>query len=485
VRAQLNALRAAADGRTARIVCQVFDENDGLPRADFISSRQPVCALDAQGRLWFATTKGVVMADPASLALNDAPPPVYVEGISFYRPAGSGANGAVGRQSSEEILSQLRGPFKGRLSLPAGSRRIEVHYSALSYVAPEKMRFQVKLEPGDADWHELGGRRVAYFYDLLPQDYVFRVRAANNDSVWNLTGASLAFTVQPFFWETWWFRVVALATLASLGGVAGWRHRHMKQLRVLAELEQNLRHQADLAHVARVSTLGELASSLAHELNQPLGAIMRNAEAGELFLQDPSPDLDELRALLADIRKDDQRAGAVIDRMRGLIKRRESERTLLDLNLLAGEVFSLVRFEAETRRVELTLEIAPGLPSVQGDRVQLQQVLLNLLLNAMDAVSGNPLVRRLVSMGARLVGERVEVNVSDNGHGISAENLRRVFEPFFTSKPNGLGLGLPISRGIIEAHGGRLWVENNPTGGTTFRFSLPVAKGGVRGISDP
>jgi two-component system sensor kinase FixL len=248
-----------------------------------------------------------------------------------------------------------------------------------------------------------------------------------------------------------------------------------KQAEAEALLQRN-----ELAHMARVSTMGELASSLAHELNQPLGAIMRNAEAAELFLQDPLPDLEEVRAILTDIRKDDQRAGAVIDRVRGLIKRREVERRPLDLNLLAGEVVTLVRPDAELRRVRLALETDPSLPPVQGDRVQLQQVLLNLVLNAMDALKDNPPASRLVTVGTRPAGERVEVAVSDTGHGISAENLPRLFEPFFTSKPNGLGLGLVISRSIIEAHGGKLWAENNPDGGATFHITLPVARGEER-----
>ena len=234
----------------------------------------------------------------------------------------------------------------------------------------------------------------------------------------------------------------------------------------------------ELAHIARVSTMGQLASSLAHELNQPLSAILRNAEAAELFLQESSPDLDEVRAILADIRKDDQRAGEVIDRSRALIKRREVERGLLDVNLLAGEVVALVRTDAEARRVRLALETDPALPPVLGDRVQLQQVLLNLLLNAMDAVKDNPPAKRRVAVRARPASTTVEVTVSDEGHGIPVDELPRVFEPFFTSKPNGLGMGLVISRSIIEAHRGRLWAENNPAGGAMFTFALPAAEGG-------
>jgi len=241
------------------------------------------------------------------------------------------------------------------------------------------------------------------------------------------------------------------------------------------------RQRNELAHVTRVSTVGQLAASLAHELNQPLGAILRNAEAGELFLHDPAPDLDELRAILADIRQDDQRAGAVINRMRALMKQRDPERHRLDLRLVVDDLFALVNADAEKRRVRLALETDPALPPVPGDRVQLQQVVLNLLLNAMDALEATPPARRLVTVRARPVGATVEVAVSDTGPGIPADTLSRVFEPFFTTKPAGLGMGLAISRNIIEAHGGRLWADSNEAGGATFTLTLPVVEGGEGG----
>jgi PAS domain S-box-containing protein len=244
------------------------------------------------------------------------------------------------------------------------------------------------------------------------------------------------------------------------------------------QAEQEIaRQRNELAHVTRVSTVSQLASSIAHELNQPLGAILRNAEAGELFLQDPSPDLDEVRAILADIRKDNQRAGAVIDGMRALMKQRQVERRRLDLDLLADKTVALVQPDAERRRVRLAREADRALTPVHGDQVQLQQVLLNLLLNAMEALDDNPSARRLVTVRTRSTGSMAEVSVSDSGCGISEDELLRVFEPFFTSKVNGLGMGLAISRSIIEAHRGRLWAENNATGGTTFAFTLPIAKG--------
>jgi two-component system sensor kinase FixL len=163
--------------------------------------------------------------------------------------------------------------------------------------------------------------------------------------------------------------------------------------------------------------------------------------------------------------------------MRALMKRREVQRQRLDLGIISGEVVALVRPDAELHRVRLGLESSPALPPVQGDPAQLQQVVLNLLLNAMDALSDNPPGSRLVTVRVRPMGSIVEVAVSDNGHGIAADKLPRLFEPFFTSKPNGLGMGLAISRDIIQAHGGRLWAENNAAGGARFTFALPVAEG--------
>ncbi len=235
------------------------------------------------------------------------------------------------------------------------------------------------------------------------------------------------------------------------------------------------RHREELAHAGRVSAMGQLASALAHELNQPLGAILRNAEAAELFLQADPPDLHELAAILADIRKDDRRAGEVIDRMRALLKRRESQWSDLDLNVLAEDVASLVRPDAETRKVKVALDLAPAKLSVRGDRVQVQQVLLNLLLNSMDAMSGSAREDRRISVGSRVADGQAEIAVRDTGDGISPENLKRLFEPFFTTKPNGMGMGLAISQTIIQAHVGRITAENNPDGGATFRITLPVA----------
>jgi two-component system sensor kinase FixL len=183
-----------------------------------------------------------------------------------------------------------------------------------------------------------------------------------------------------------------------------------------------------------------------------------------------------LRSIIVDIRQDDQRAGGVIDRLRRLLKRRDIEMQALDAGKLADEILPLVRSDALVRHVAMELQSAPGLPLVRGDRVQLQQVLLNLTMNAMDAVVGSPPDKRRVQLRVGHDGGGfVAVAVSDSGPGIPADKLNRLFEPFFTTKPEGMGLGLSICRTIIEAHGGRISAVNNAGGGATFCFTVPVA----------
>jgi len=246
--------------------------------------------------------------------------------------------------------------------------------------------------------------------------------------------------------------------------------------RAEAELE---RQRAELAHFARVSTVGQLTMALAHELNQPLGAILRNAEAAEILLRREPPDLEETRAILADIRKDDQRAGAVIDRLRGLLKPGSSQSLPVEVGALIQETVALVWHDAVSRQVKLTADLAPQLPPVRGDRVQLQQVLLNLVLNGMDAMSEVPAASRSLVLRAGIVeGNQVEVVVTDCGAGFPEAVLAHAFEPFVTTKPKGLGMGLAISKTIIEAHGGTIRLQNNAGAGAAVTITLPAEKAG-------
>jgi signal transduction histidine kinase len=245
------------------------------------------------------------------------------------------------------------------------------------------------------------------------------------------------------------------------------------------ELEaQRLRQ--DLTHIGRVSALGELTASLAHELNQPLTAILSNAQVAECLLAAPAPNLEEVREILRDIVTDDRRATEVIRRLRALVKKGGLEFVLLDLNELVREVARLMQSDAIGRGISLGLELAADLPTVRGDRVQLQQVVLNLVLNGLDAMHESGAGQRtLIIRTARDVADAVAVSVQDAGTGIDEKNVDQLFHPLFTTKTEGLGMGLAIARTIVDAHGGRLSAANNVTAGATFQFSLPVSREGA------
>jgi PAS domain S-box-containing protein len=241
-----------------------------------------------------------------------------------------------------------------------------------------------------------------------------------------------------------------------------------------AELELR-RQQEELAHVARVSTMGELASSLAHELNQPLAAIMANAQAAQRSLARNAAGTDELREILADIVEDSRRAAGVIQRTRSLMKRETPAFTALDLDAVIRDVVTLVHGAAVRHHVSIVIDVAPGLPLVRGDRIQVQQVMLNLLLNAFDSMAQCPPWDRQVAIRTARCDERtVSVTCADRGTGVGPDLLDGNFPAFSTTKREGLGVGLSISQSIVKAHGGRLWAENNPDRGASFSFTLPA-----------
>ena len=242
--------------------------------------------------------------------------------------------------------------------------------------------------------------------------------------------------------------------------------------------EAELQHQREeLAHLTRVSTIGELSTSVAHELNQPLGAILSNAEAAEMFLAAEPPALDEVRSILADIRKDDQRASDVIHRMRNLLRKQEPSLQALDINEAVGEILKLLSIDASARKVAMKFEGTPGLPRVWSDRVHLQQVVLNLVLNGMEVMGEISEERRRLNVRTgRGANGTVKVAVSDCGAGVPIDRLPKLFEPFFSTKKNGMGMGLSIARTIVEAHHGQIWAENNVDIGATFFFTVPIAK---------
>jgi signal transduction histidine kinase len=296
---------------------------------------------------------------------------------------------------------------------------------------------------------------------------------------WNISESSLPEGSQirlrePTFLEQYrWQSTAIFAALFIQAGLIVFL-LHERHLRHSAEAESRNR-MSELAHANRQATAGELSSSIAHELNQPLGSILANAETAEMILKTERPDLEEIREILADIKRDDQRAGEVIRRLRGYLTRTPFETKDIDLNQIMGEAFKFLSVQASARNIALYLQTAPGTLRIKGDPVQLQQVILNLVVNSMDAMATIPYGRTVIGRTELNGGSTVEISISDSGPGIPPDKLSQVFDPFYTTKDQGMGIGLSIARTIILAHKGRIWAENQSGGGAAFHFTLPLA----------
>jgi signal transduction histidine kinase len=469
VRGEREQLEAAADDPYKVAHCQLLGVEDGLSTTEMSGGRQPVCGSDGSGRLWFATRKGVAMVDPACFRVNDVPPQVRIEGVWYTSAARDSA-----RTDRRASLEEATLPSSGRLTLEPGCRRLEFRYTALSFADPHQVRFQVRMSGLDDVWRDVGEDRATSYNDVAPGVYEFRVRAANNDGVWNEVGASLPLRVEAFFWETGLFRAGVGAFLILSGALVTWwlASNHLSRMRERLELQTQ---RTELAHLSRVTMLGELSGSLAHELNQPLTAILSNAQAAQRYLARDPVEVGEVREILTDIVAQDKRAGEVIHRLRALLKKGEVRHEPLDIGKVVREVLWLMRSDLINHGVEATVELPEKLPGVNGDRVQLQQVLLNLLMNGCDAMSELPAEEKHICVRAQVEGKLVRVSVRDRGCGISTDQAERIFEPFFTTKPNGMGLGLAVCRTIMRSHRGDLSAEASKGGrGATFSFTLPA-----------
>ena len=286
-------------------------------------------------------------------------------------------------------------------------------------------------------------------------------------------GSQLYFQA-PTTWELYRWQIMLVAavilTQAALISVLVLE----RQRRHYAEVQARTRS-AELAHINRYSMAGELTASIAHEINQPLASILANIEAAELSIRSLTPDVNEIKEILADIRRDDERASQVIQRLRSLLKKAPFELTDIDLNQIGRETVQFLSALASARKVVLDSAISVVPLPIRGDRIQLQQVILNLVVNAMDAVSHVPSEGRRITIQTARNENCAEISVTDAGPGILLPRLEDVFEPFFSTKPQGMGMGLSIARTIVEAHNGRIWAENKARGGATFRIQLPLA----------
>jgi signal transduction histidine kinase/ligand-binding sensor domain-containing protein len=438
-----------------KVTARVFDASDGvrvLP--DYPVSVFPRVTKGLDGRIWFTDFDGVSVIDPHHLPRNTLPPPVYIEQVTADQKTYDPASG---------------------LKLPALTRYLAIDYSALSLAAPEKVHFRYRLEGFDKAWREVINVRQAQYTNLPPGPFRFHVIASNNDGVWNTVGDALDFTIAPAWWQTNWFRVAAVLTAGALFGGGSWLRARAVARRQEAERRlHDLR--LELAHATRVSGMGQLTASIVHEVRQPLFGIVTNAGVLLRMLSAEHLDIDGLKAAAQFTLRDGNRANEVITRLRDMFAKREGGSELLGLRQTAEEVIALSRHELRRRDVVLQSHFEEGLPMVRGDRVQLQQVILNLMLNGADAMNEVTDRPKLLTVETRLDPARgVCLCVSDIGVGLGGADAKRLFEPFYTTKAGGMGIGLSVSRSIIESHGGTISATDNAGQGATFFFALPPA----------
>jgi len=682
----------------------VFDNSDGVRSVGVYGAIGPHVTKSPDGRIWFVPRDGVSVIDPRHLPFNTLPPPVHIEQI-------------VANHKSYPVTSDAT----GNVPLPPQIRDLQIDYTALSFVAPEKVLFRYKLEGWDRDWQDVGTRREAFYSHLPPRNYRFRVVACNNSGVWNEAGTFLDFSIAPAYYQTWWFlSFFGMAFLAMVYGAyrlrvgqlraqeerfretiesipamafvslpdgyrtfvnkgwveytgitleqslgSGWhaaihpgdlkrvlseweaalatgrpmyyearyrraedgqyrwfmvrvvpqrnkRAKIVKWFGTLTDIEDRKRAEeslrsseaylveaqsltqtgscaidgtsqetvywsdemfrlfdfdprqglptfdqwlqrvhpedreklklasertfvnkvncdvefrvvkpdgtvkdihgighpvlspagelvqvlgtmvdvterkraegareklrqleADLAHTNRVSTLGEMAASLAHEIKQPIAATITSANTCMEWLAHEPPNLDRARAAAARIDKYGNRAAEIIDRIRSFYKKSPPRRELVDVNGIIQEMLTLLKCEADQYSVAMRAELSAELPKIMVDRVQLQQVFMNLMLNAIEAMKdagGDLTVKSRADVDGRLL-----FSVGDTGVGLPTEKIDQIFSAFFTTKPMGSGMGLAITRSIVESHGGRLWATPNDGRGATFHFTVPTA----------
>lgn len=455
-RAELDAVLA---GTRTHLEPVVVGPEAGMNEASYGS---PAGFRDSDGWLWFATIAGPVRIDATNFPANrTAPAPRFERAFADEMPLALGA----------------------LVTVPAGSQRVVFEYATSALVAPERVRFRYRLDGFDRDWNDGASARSASYTGLAPGSYEFHVSARNEEGVWSDAPASVQIEVLPSWWQTSLFRVAAV--LAVCGALLTFHrlrirgvHRRAQALLAVNEQRRTAEESAarlreELEHIARVATAGELATSLAHEVNQPLAAIVTNAQAGLKFLAAPNIPRADIDEILRDIAQQGQRASDVIRRLRAFLRKDPAERRPLALGDLVRETLPLVRRELDDHQVRVALDLAPDLPRVDADLVGMQQVLVNLVKNACEAMSELAGERR-IAVRTRAQASRVLLEVQDNGPGIAAEIVPRLFQPFTTTKRNGMGLGLAICRSIIEAHDGRLSVESAPGGGVLFRIDLPL-----------
>lgn len=471
---------------THTIAPLLLGKSDGMRILDCNGGSQPAGYQSHDGRLWFPTSRGLVVIDPAQLKTNPNPPAVLIEQVL--------ADGT---------------PFdgKGPFTISPGRGQLEFHYTAIDLGAPERVRLRYKLEGFEEDWVEAGSRRAAYYTNLPPGHYQFRVTACNADGIWQEPATSIELVLEPHFYQTAWFYCLcALAIAAVGGGVHLFRTRQLRaREKYLArcvedrtrqlqrEVADHARTNEQLRQAQKLEAIGQLAGGVAHDFNNLLTVINSYAE---LLLEKPNLDPQE-KGILAEVRAAGGRAEGLTHQLLAFSRRQVLEPKVLDPNAIVAETERMLgRTIGED--IVLTAVLDPQVFRVKADPVQLQQVVLNLAVNARDAM---PQGGRLTIETRNVVldegyaqtnpdvtpGEYVMLAVSDTGCGMTSEVKARVFEPFFTTKGpgKGTGLGLATVYGIIRQSEGHIMVYSEVGIGSTFKVYLPRADGELEKTPHP
>ena len=447
LRARKSELKAWLEGKSAAVHWQVFDVSDGLPAANCAES-----VGDAQGRLWFATSRGVAWVDPAVERAPPAPPPVQIEELTYHRAAAQ-VYGEAGQAAAAPGQTWLQAPFPAGLTLPSGSRRLQVQYTALEFTAPEKVRFQTRLEPVDRDWQDVGPRRVAYYFDFNPGSYVFRVRALSHNGLWNETGARLAFTVQPRFWQTPWFKV--LGALALAAAVYAGVQRRVLRLQQERAAQQTFTRQLILSQEnERKRVAAELHDGLGQNLllikNRLVMATARQADPAELNRQLEAATAATTRAI-GEVRSISQALRPAALEQIGLTKAMEW------MVEQSGEG-SATKFSAELDNIDGLL--AP----------EMEMNLFRIVQEGLNNITRHARADQVILEIQREAGG-LRVSLFDNGCGFDVQERR-------AGVGAGRGLGLTGMDERVKYLGGSLDLQSAPGRGTriTVQIPLPLTK---------
>jgi signal transduction histidine kinase/ligand-binding sensor domain-containing protein len=440
---------------------QSFSAADGLPGRDLTG--WGACYQSPDGEMFFGGFSGATAFYPSKMVETPFIPTTVLTDFRL-----SGNHVSIGPHSP--LHSSIT--YTSKITLSHWQNIFSIEFTALSYFNAETNRYRYRLDRLDTQWHEVGSdQRIASYTTLPAGTYVFHVQGATSRGRWSEPGASLEIEVLPAWWNSWRFRMF-YGTLLLLTTSAIYMHRVRQRTRAEEEDKRLRQAQADLVRASRISTMGELTASLAHEIKQPIGAAVTNAEVCVRLLNRDSPDVPEAREAALEMTKDARRAADIIDRIRMLYQKGRSQLELVDVNEVIAEMLIMLRNQANRCLVTMRTDLAEGLPPVMADRVQLQQVLMNLVLNGIEAMKddgGELSIRSQLSEDGELLSA-----VTDSGIGLPVERADEIFNAFFTTKPQGTGLGLAITRSILESHGGHVWATANAGRGTTFYFTLPV-----------